>query len=79
MAGDQAVAWNDVLVHIEVSAAMFDQRINLLETAVIKQQFESLPGCHLPAVVLSFNTCLPATSLAASLTISQVLESLFGA
>ena len=79
VAGDHAIAWNDVLVHIEVSTAMFDQRVNLLKTTVIKQQFESLTGCHLPAVVLSLNTGLPAAGLAASLTISQVLESLFGA
>ena len=70
VAGDHAVAWDDVLVHVKISAAVFNQRIDFLEAAVIEQQFESLTGRHLPSVVLGFNTGLTAASLAASLAIS---------
>ena len=76
--GDHAVPRDDVLVHVKIAAPVFHQRIDLLETAVIEQQFEALTGRHLTTVVLRFNTRLSTAGLAAGLSISQVLESLFG-
>ncbi len=70
MTGDHAVAGNDVLVHVKIPTAVFNQRIDLLETAVVKEEFKSLSSRHLAAVVLRFDAGLAAASLASSLAIS---------
>ena len=79
VSGDNAVAGNDVLVHVKVSAAVFNKRINLLKTTIVKKEFKALTSRHFSTVVLSINAGLTTASLAASLPIAQVLESLVGA
>ena len=70
VAGDHAVPGNDVLVHVKITAAMFDEGINLLEAAVVKEQLKTFTCRHFPTVVLGINTGLTTASLAASLAIS---------
>ena len=68
--GDHAITGNDVLVHVKIAASMFDEGVDLLETAIVEQQFHTFPSRHFSAVVLGINTCLTAASLATSLAIS---------
>ena len=77
--GDHAVAWNDVLVHVKVPTAVFNQRINLLKTTVVKEEFKAFSCGHFAAIVLGLDTSLAATGFAACFPVSQVLEPLFGA
>ena len=70
MTGDHAVAGNDVLVHVKIPTAVFNQRIDFLETAIVKKEFESLSSRHLAPVVLRLDAGLAAASLTSSLAIS---------
>ena len=70
VSGDDTIAWNDVLVHVEIATTMFDQSINLLERAVVKQHFHALSSRHFTTVVLRINACLATAGLAASLPIA---------
>jgi hypothetical protein len=73
---DNAVTGNDIGIHVEVSAAVFDECIDFLEGTLVKQHLHALTCSHFASVVLSINPCLPPASLAAGLSISQILESL---
>jgi hypothetical protein len=79
VSSDHTISGDDVLVHVEITASMFNQCVHFLETAIIEQQFKAFTCRHFPTVVLGFNACLTASGLASSLPIPQVLESLFGA
>jgi hypothetical protein len=70
VAGDHTVTGNDVLIHVEIATSVLDQGIDLLEAAVVKQQFKALTCRHFASVVLGFNTGLTSTGFAAGLPIS---------
>lgn len=53
---------------------MFNECIDFLKRAVVKQQFDALTGRELTTVVLSLHPGLSATRFAAGLSVSQVLE-----
>jgi hypothetical protein len=42
VAGDEAVAGDDLLIHAEVAAAMGDELVELFEGAFVEEQFDAL-------------------------------------
>ena len=77
MPGDHTVPWDDIGIHPEVPAPVLDQRIDFLETPLVKQQFEALPCSEFPACMLSIDPRLTATSLRLGFPAAQVIESIF--
>ena len=77
MPSHDTVSGDDVFVHVKVTATVFNESIDLLEGALIKQHIESFSSGHFPAIVLSINSCLTSTGFASSLSSAQVIETLF--
>ena len=65
MAGDDAVARDDLLGHAEVEAAMGDELVELLERAGIEQQLDPLARRQLAGGVLAIEPRLAAAELRA--------------
>ncbi len=53
VAGDEAIAGDDLLLHAEIAAAMGDQLVELFEGAVVEQQFDALAGAEFAFLVLA--------------------------
>src|SRR5262249_14187545 len=51
-AGDDAVSGNLVFLHAEFVAAMFDEHVELFETAFVQQEIDALAGGELALGVL---------------------------
>ena len=52
VAGDDAVAGHDLLLHAEVAAAVGDELVDLLEGAGIEEQLDALARGQLAGLVL---------------------------
>ena len=76
VAGDHAVAGNDVPVHAKVSAAVFHQSVHLLETAFVEQHFQALTRGHLSTGMLGLDAGLTAAHLDLRLPGAEVFQSL---
>jgi hypothetical protein len=76
MTGHNAITGNNVGVHVEISTAVFNQCIDLLERTLVKEHFHALSCGHLATVMLSINPRLATSCLTAGLPIAQILESL---
>ena len=74
VAGHHAVARNDVAVHAEVTASVFDQAVHLLEAALVEEHFEALTRRHLSTGMLCLNAGLTATDLDFGLAGSEVFQ-----
>src|SRR6185436_12961325 len=75
VAGDDAVAGDALLVHVEVHRAMDDELVELLERARIEQQRDALARGELAVVVLAVDASLTATQLALLLAALELFES----
>ena len=53
VAGDEAVAGNDLLIHAEIAAAMGDELVELLEGVLVEEQFDALAGAEFSFLVLA--------------------------
>ena len=53
VAGDEAIAGDDLLVHAEIAAAVGDQLVDLFEGAFVEQQFDALAGGEFALLVLA--------------------------
>ena len=74
MAGDDAVAGDDLLVHAEVAAAVGDELVDLFERAGIEQQVDALARGQLAGVVLLLQPLLAAAELGAALEVVEILS-----
>jgi hypothetical protein len=77
VSGYDTIAWNNVLIHVEVATTMFNEGINLLECAFIEQHVKTFTSRHLSSIVLRINASLATASLASSLSSTQIIETLF--
>ena len=59
-AGDHAVAGDFRLLHAEVGGAVLDEHVELLERALVEQQFDALARGQLAALVLGLDARLAA-------------------
>ncbi len=71
MAGDDAVAGDDLLVHPEVAAAVRDELVDFLERAGVEQQIDALARGQLAGGVLLVEPVLPAAELRAALQVGE--------
>ena len=71
MAGDDAVAGDDLLRHAEVEASMGDEFVDFLEAAWIEQQLDAFARGELAGVVLPAPTILAAAQFGTALQIGQ--------
>ena len=78
MTRDHAVTGNDVPVHAEIAAPVFNEGVDFLETALVEEDFKPLAGGHLPPGMLGFDACLPAACFDACLPGAQVFQALLG-
>ena len=60
-AGDDAIARDLVFLHAEVGRAVLDEHVELLERAVVEQQFDPFAGGELALLVLGVDAGLAAT------------------
>ncbi len=74
MTGDNPIAWDDVSVHAEVPATVFNEAIHLLEAALVQKHLETLARRHFPAGMLGLNAGLTATDLDFGLAGSEVFQ-----
>ena len=71
VAGDDAVARDDLVGHPEVEAAVRDELVELLERARIEQQIDPLARRQLAGLVLAAQALFAAAQLGAPLEIGQ--------
>ena len=71
MAGDDAVAWNELLRHAEVAAAVRDQLVDFLERAGIEEELDSLARGQFAGVMLALLPLRAAAQLRAALEIGE--------
>ena len=74
MAGDDAVARDDLVVHPEIAAAVGDELVDLFEGAGIEQQLDPLAGGQLAGGVLPLEALGAAAQLGAAF---EVVERVF--
>ena len=71
MPGDDPVARNPLVGHAEITAAVDDQLVELLERAGVEQLLHPFASGELPRFVLPAETLLPATQLGAAIEIGE--------
>ena len=76
-AGDDAVARHLGLVHAEFDRAMLDEHVELLERALVEQQFDALPRGQLAAGVLRLDALLAAAELGAGAALLEGVQDVF--
>ena len=74
VAGDEAVAGDDLLVHAEIAAAVGDQLVEFLEGAFVEQQLDALAGGELAFLVLARAALRPAALLGGRVAAAQFVE-----
>ena len=75
VAGDEAVAGDDLLVHAEIAAAVGDELVDLFEGALVEQQFDALAGGQLAFLVLALAALGAAALLRRPLAAAQFIQS----
>ena len=63
MAGYTTVAWNLIVFHTEIGAAMLNEHAPLFERAFVQKHFETLARCEFAFGVLGRNALGPAAHL----------------
>src|SRR5206468_12332583 len=76
MPGHHPVAWNDLIGHAEVEAAMGDELVHFLERARIEQQIHALAGGQLAGGVLAPPPFVATTELRLTLEAVEHVERL---
>ena len=71
MAGDNAVARHNLVLHAEIAAAMRDQLVDFFERAVIEQEVDPLAGGELAAVVLALLSVGAAAQFSAAFEVGE--------
>ena len=71
MAGDDAVAGNDLLVHAEIAAAVGDELVDFFEGAGIEQEIDPLARRQLSRIVLALLARLAASQFGEAFEVCQ--------
>jgi hypothetical protein len=69
VAGDNAVAGNDLILHPEIAAPVRDQFVDFFEGAGIEQEIHALAGGQLAGRVLPLHASLAAAELRPALEV----------
>ena len=76
-AGDDAVARNFGFFHAEFDRAVLDEHVELLERALVEQQFDALPRGQFSAGVLRLDALFAAAELGASAPFFEGIQDVF--
>jgi len=76
MACDEAVAGDDLRVHTEVAAAVFDQFVEFLEGVFVEQQFDAFAGGELALAVLAFAAFKTPTLLGGGVAAAEFFKAI---
>jgi hypothetical protein len=71
VAGDDAVARDQLIGHAEIETAVDDESVELFEAARIEQQLHPFAGGELARGVLAAKTLVPAAQLGAAIQIAE--------
>jgi hypothetical protein len=63
------------VLHAEIAAAMRDELVDFLESAVIEQKADALPGSEFPGVVLAAQAIGASAAFSASLEVDEAIAS----
>ena len=74
VAGDEAVAGDDLLLHAEVAAAMRDELVEFFEGAFVEEQFDALAGGKFALFVLAVAAVFATTLLGGGVAAAELLE-----
>ena len=78
VAGDEAIAGDDLLIHAEVAAAMGDELVELFEGAFVEEQFDALAGGELALLVLAVAAVVAAALLGRGVAAVELVELVHG-
>ncbi len=78
VAGDEAVAVDDLLIHSEIGGAMPHQLVHLFECACVQQQIDALARRKLAFLVLPRHALFAAARLGIGVTASDLVQSVSG-
>ena len=78
VAGDEAVAVDDLLIHAEVGGAVPHQLVHFLEGAFVEQQIDALARRQLAFRVLPLHALLAATGFGIGVAAAHFGESVRG-
>ena len=71
VAGDEAVAVDDLFVHAEIAAAVANQLVDFLEGAFVEQQIDALAGGELAFLMLAGAAFFAATGFGGGVAAAQ--------
>ena len=71
VATDDAVAWDNLLVHAEIPAAVGDELVELFERSGIEKQIHPLAGGELPRRMLALDAVGATTQLGAAFEVGE--------
>ena len=74
MAGDHAVAGDDLFVHPEIGAAMRDELVDFLERSGVEEPLHALARGELALLVLFAQPLLAAAKIGAAFEVLQFLD-----
>ena len=74
VAGDEAVAVDDLLVHAKVTAAVADQLVHFFESAFVEKQLDAFPGAQLALFVLSLASGLAPSRFGGGMPASHFVQ-----
>ena len=74
VAGDHAITRDLLVLHAEVGAAVFDEHVPLLETAVVEEDSKTLTGGQLALAVLGIDALLATAQKCGGALLLQLLE-----
>ena len=74
VAGDEAVAVDDLFLHAEIAAAMADQLVGFLERAFVEQQIDALARGELAFLVLAFAAFFAAAGFGIGVAAAQLVQ-----
>ena len=74
VAGDEAVAVNDLFIHAEIAAAMAYEFVELFECAFVEQKIDALARAQFAFVVLLLPALVAATRFRLCMPLTQLIE-----
>ena len=78
VAGDEAVAVDDLLIHAEIAAAVADELVHLFEGAFVEQQVDAFARGELAFLVLLVPALLAAPRLGDGMAASHFFQAVWG-
>ena len=76
MAGDQAVAGDDLGVHAEVAAAVLDEFVEFFEGSFVEEEFDAFANGEFAFLVLALAAFRPAAGFRGGVAVAKFFEAI---